>query len=169
MLGFKRDSLGFQRAVVDPRFDAQLGQALIGMGGPGFAPMLQLLGSVPLPYLSAESVLVHGAHSEHDMGVRLKLAVRADVPMDVEIGNHAAIHELGLDEVAGQFDALFLHHLARDGELHLAGKLCVFTSLAGLDCIPETLALPKLVGNVLRRHHLRMNDTALVAEVMAAI
>ena len=169
VLGFKLDSLGFQGAVVDPRLDAQLGQALVDMGGPGFAPMLQLLGAVPLPHLGAEAVLIYRAHGQHDMGVRLELAVRADVPMDVEIGNHAAIHELGLDEVAGQFDALFLCQFARDGELHLAGKLSILALLGGLDRIPETLALPKLIGSILRRHHLRMDDAALVGEVMVTV
>ena len=114
VLGLKLDALIFQGAVIDPCLDPQLGQALIDMDGPGFAPMLQLLGSVPLPHLGAEAVLVHRPHGEHDMGVRLELAVRADVPMDIEIGDHAAIHELSLDEVAGQFDALFPGQFARE-------------------------------------------------------
>ena len=145
VLGLKLNSLVFQRAVVDPCLDPQLGQALVDMDGPGFAPMLQLLGSVPLPHLGAEAVLVHRAHGQHDMGVRLELAVRADVPMDVEIGDHAAIHELGLDEVAGQFDALFPRQFARDGELHLAGKLGILALLGRLDRIPKTFALAQFV------------------------
>ena len=161
--------MGFKRAVIDPCLDAKFAQSFVDMDSPGLAPTLQKLRMNPVPYLGAEPVLVHGAHGQHDMGVRLGLTVRADVPMHIEIGDHARVHELGLDEVAGQFDALLPGQFARDSELHLAGKLGVFALLSGLDRIPEILALPKAIGSILRRHHLRVDDAALVGKVMAAI
>ena len=73
------------------------------------------------------------------MSMRLGLAVGADIPMDIEIGDHALFDELGLDEVAGQLDALFLGQLARNGELDLARKLRVLALLGGLDRVPQLL------------------------------
>ena len=103
------------------------------------------------------------------MGVGLGLTVRADVPVHIEIGDHAAVDELPFDKVARQFDALCPCQLAGDGELDLAGKLGIFALLGRLDRIPKTLALPKLFGSVVRRHHFGMDDTALVGEVVIAI
>ncbi len=54
------------------------------------------------------------------MRVRLGEPVGADVPMNIEIGDHAVIDKLALHEVAGKLDALCLVHLAWDGELDLA-------------------------------------------------
>jgi hypothetical protein len=59
------------------------------------------------------------------MGMGLRHPVLADVPMHIQVGDHALIDKLGLREVAGQLDALRLRHLARNGELDLAGKLGV--------------------------------------------
>jgi hypothetical protein len=78
-------------------------------------------------------------------------------------------HELLAHEIPRQLDRLRLRQLARQGNLDLAGKLRVLALLSGLDRIPETLALPKLIGSILRRHHFRMDDAALVGEVMAPI
>src|SRR3546814_5701037 len=69
--------------------------------------------------------------------------------MDIEVGDHAGIDELALHKVAGELDALRLIHLARDRELDLARKLCVFALLERLDIIPEAFAHPPLIGRIL--------------------
>ena len=63
------------------------------------------------------------------MGMGFRQAIRADVPMHIEVGDHALVDEFGLHEVAGEFDALALTHLTRQGELHLAGELRVLPDL----------------------------------------
>jgi hypothetical protein len=80
------------------------------------------------------------------MGMRLWHPVLADVPMHIQIGDHALIDEFGLREVAGQLDALRLRHLARNGELDLAGKLRVLAHLERLDIVPEPFAVAKCSG-----------------------
>ena len=160
-LRLQRDALRFQAAMVDPRVDVEFGQALVGMLGPAFAPALDHLGAVPVPHLRAKAVLVHRAHGQHDVGMGFGHAVLAHIPMHIEIGDHAPIHELGLHEVAGQFDALSLRHLARDGELDLAGKLRVLADLERLDLVPEPFAVAPCLRRVLRQHHLGMDDAAL--------
>ena len=59
------------------------------------------------------------------MGMGFGHAVLGHVAMHIEIGDHP-IHEFPPNEVAGQFDALSLGHLARDGEFDLTGKLPSF-------------------------------------------
>src|ERR1700757_5220853 len=44
-----------------------------------------------------------------------------NIPMHIEVGDHAQTYELGLHEVAGELDALCLCHLAWNGEFDLAG------------------------------------------------
>ena len=155
--------------MIDPCLDAKLCQALIDMRSPCLAPMLQQLRAVPIPDLGAEPVLVHGAHGQHDMGMGLGTAVFADVPMDVEIGDHALGNKLALHKIARQFDSLRLAHLAGNRELDLAGELSILALLGGFDCVPEKFAVTKLIGNALQCHNLGMNDAALVGEVMASI
>ncbi len=61
--------------------------------------------------------------------------------MHIEVGDHALIDEFGLHEIAGQFDALALCHLAGNGELHLAAKLSVLPLLEGFDIVPKPFAV----------------------------
>jgi hypothetical protein len=61
--------------------------------------------------------------------------------MHIEVGDHAAFDELLFDELAGERDALLLVQLARNRELHLAGKLRVLALLAGLDLVPQASAI----------------------------
>ena len=89
--------------------------------------------------------------------------------MHIEIGDHALIDKLGLHEVAGQFDALRLCHLARNGELHLAAKLGVLPFLERLDIVPEPFAVAPFLGRVLRQHDLGMDDARLVREVVVTV
>ena len=155
--------------MVDPSVDVELGQTLIGKLGPAFAPALDHLGAVPVPDLLAKTVLVHRAHGQHDMGMGFGHAVLGHVPMHIEIGDHAPIHEFGPNEVAGKFDALRLRHLARDGEFDLTGKLGIFPDFERLDIVPEPFAVAPCLRRILRQHHLGMDDAALFGKIMAAL
>ena len=168
-LRLQRDALRFKAAMVDARVDVEFGQALVGKLGPAFAPTLDHLGAVPLPHLRTEAVLVHGSHGQHDMGVGLGRPVLGHIPMHIEVGDHALIDEFRLHKVAGEFDALRLRHLARKGELHLAGKLRVLPDLERLDIVPEPFAVAPCLGRILRQHDLGMDDAALVGEVVTAL
>jgi hypothetical protein len=99
--------------------------------------MLEQLGAIPVAHLGAEPVFADLARRQHDMRVRLGLAVGADIPMHIEIGDHPAIDELALDEVARQPDALGLVQLARNRKLDLARQLRVLAQLGCLDRIPQ--------------------------------
>jgi len=169
VLGLQRDALRFQAAMVDPRVDVEFRQPLIGKLGPAFAPTLDHLRSVPVPHLRAETVLVRRPHRQHDMGMRFGHAVLAHIPMHIEIGDHAPIHEFAPSEVAGQFDALRLTHLARDGEFDLAGKLGVLADFERLDFVPEPFAVAPCLRRIFRQQHLGMDDAALCRKIMAAV
>ena len=164
-LRLQRDALRFQAAMVDPRVDVELGQALIGELGPAFAPALDHLGAVPVPHLRAKTVLVaiHAdlAHGQHDMGMGFGHAVLGHVPMHIEIGDHAPIDEFAPNEVAGEFNALRLRHLARNGEFDLAGQLGIFPDFERFDIVPQPLAVAPSLRRILRQHHLGMDDAAL--------
>ena len=168
-LRLQRDALRFEAAMVDARVDVEFGQALIGELGPAFAPALDHLRAVPVPHLLAKTVLVHRAHGQHDMGMGFGHAVLGHVPMHIEIGDHAPIHEFALHEVAGQFDALRLAHLARNGEFDLAGKLGVLADFERLDIVPKPFAVAPCLRRILRQHHLGMDDAALGGKIVAAI
>jgi hypothetical protein len=105
VLGLQRDALRLQAAMVDPRVNVEFGQALIGELRPAFAPALDHLRAIPVPDLRAETVLVHRAHRQHDMGMRFGASILGHIPMHIEIGDHAPVHEFAPSEVAGQFDA----------------------------------------------------------------
>ena len=120
VLRLKPDALRLQGSVIYAGINIQFGKAVVDVIGPPLAPLLDKLGPVPVAFLRAETLLVHLAHGEHDMGMGLRQPIRANVPMHVKVGNHAAFDKLGLCEVAGQFDALRLRHLARNGKLDLA-------------------------------------------------
>jgi hypothetical protein len=168
-LRLQRDILCFEAAMVDARVDVEFGEPLIGEFRPAFAPTLDHLSAVPLPDLLAKTVLVHRAHGQHDMGMRFGHAVLGHVPMHIEIGDHAPIDEFAPNEVAGQFDALHLAHLARDGEFDLTGKLGIFADFARLDIVPESFAVAPALRRILRQHHLGMDDAALGGEIVATI
>lgn len=126
-LQFRGNALRLKAAMVDARVDVEFGQPLVGKLCPAFPPPLDHLGSVPVPHLWTETVLVRG------------------------------------------FDALRLRHLTRQGELHLAGKLCVAPRLERLDVVPQPLAVAPGYRRVLRQHDLGMDDAVLGREVVAAL
>ena len=70
------------------------------------------------------------------MRVRLGTAVLRMIPMHVEVSDHSAPDELLFHEIAREAHPLLLVHLARNRELHLAGKLRVLALLGGLDLVP---------------------------------
>jgi hypothetical protein len=157
VLRLQFDALGFQGSVIDPGVDIEFGEPLVHVLGPGFAPVRKQLGFVPLADFGAEARLsivadFHLAHAQHDMRVRLGFAVRPNIPMDIEIGDHAAIDKLALDKVAGQLDAIRLDHLAGNGELDLTGQLCVLAQFRRLDIVPQLLAVFPLLGRAVRQH-----------------
>ena len=96
-------------------------------------------------------------------------AVLAHIPMHVEIGDHAQTYELRPRKVAGEFNALRLRQLARNGEFHFAGKLSVLADFERLDIVPEPFAVLPHSGRVLRQQHLGMDDAALCGKIVAAI
>ena len=155
--------------MVDARVDVEFGQALIGDLRPAFAPALDHLRAVPVPHLRAKTVLVYRAHGQHDMGMRFGHAVLGHVPMHIEIGDHAPVHELSLHEVAGQLDPLSLGHLAGKREFHLAGKLGVLADLEGFNIVPEPFAVAPCLRRIFRQQHLGMDDAALGRKIVAAI
>ncbi len=168
-LRLQRDALRLEAPMVDARVDVEFGQPLVGHLGPAFAPTLDHLGPVPVPHLRTEAVFVHRAHGQHDMGVGLGAAVLGHIPMHIEVGDHALIDEFGLHEVAGEFDALRLRHLARKGEFHLAGELRVLPDLEGFNIVPKPFAVAPRFRCILRQHDLGMDDAALAGKVVTAL
>jgi hypothetical protein len=106
LLRLKVDALRRQAAMIDARIDVEFGKAGVDVIGPALAPLLDILMVVPVADLLAETFR-HLAHGEHDMGMGLGLPP-PNVPMHIEVGDHAAIDKLGLHEIAGQLDALAL-------------------------------------------------------------
>src|SRR3546814_355270 len=137
------------------------------MGLPSLAPLADIRMLVPLAHLLAEAVFAHLAHGEHDMGMGFRHAVRADIPMDIEIGDHAAIDKLGLDEVTGKLDALCLRYLARNGKLDLACKLRVLTHFDRLDRVPQSFAIREAFGRILRQHDFAMRSEEHTSELQS--
>ena len=137
VLRLQRNALVGIGAMIDPALQPKLGHALVHMGGPCLAPLLQKLGAVPVPDLLAEPLRSYLAHRQHDMRVRLGTTVVRLVPMHVEVCDHAAIDKLLLHEITGEAHALLLIHLARDRELDFTGKLRVLALLACLHLVPE--------------------------------
>ena len=103
------------------------------------------------------------------MGMGFGHAVLSDVPMHIEIGDHTPIDEFAPNEVTGQFNAVALTHLARDGEFDLAGKLRILADLFRLDIVPKPLAVEPCLRRLLRQHDLGMDDTALAREIVTAL
>src|SRR3546814_18806508 len=76
--------------MVDPRINIERRKPFVDMIGPCLAPPFQKLGAVSLAHLLAEPLRPYLAHRQHDVRVRLGLAVLAHVPMHIEVRDHAA-------------------------------------------------------------------------------
>ena len=150
VLRLKRDALRFQCPVIDPRLKAKLGHAGVHMIGPAHAPFLQQLLAVPVALLLTKAVRADFAHRQHDMGMGLGTAIGGLVPMDIEVGNHAARHKLAGDKIARQRDAVSLVHLPWNRKLDIARKLRVLANLARLDGIPQGFAVSQTFRRTLR-------------------
>jgi hypothetical protein len=68
--------------------------------------------------------------------------------VDSDVGDHATGHELTSDEVAQQCDLLAVFELNGEPYFDLAGELGVFAFLAGLDGVPEGVAVEDPGGGV---------------------
>ena len=169
VLGLKFDALFFQAAMIDACIAIESGQALVHMLRPGLAPMAEQLRAVPVADLGAKAILRHLAQAQHHMGMGLGFAIGADIPMDIEISDHALIDKLALDEVARQGDALSLGHFAGNGELDFARQLRVLADLGRLDIIPQLFAILPLVRRAIGQHHFAVDDAGLVGKVMVTI
>ena len=76
------------------------------------------------------------AHGQHDVRVRLQLAIRRPAPMHVQVRHHAARDELLAHKILRQPDRLRLGQLTRQGNLDVARKLRVLTLFARLHLVP---------------------------------
>src|SRR3546814_8687253 len=85
--------------------DVEFGKPPIDLIRPTLTPLLDKFGAVPVAHLRAKTIFAHLAHGEHDMGVRFGETVGADVPMDIEVGDHAAFDKFLAYEVAGKLNA----------------------------------------------------------------
>ena len=171
VLRLEVDTLRCQGAMIDARVDIEFGEPRVNMIGPRLTPMAQQLGAIPVAHLGTKLggfviADLNLAHRQHDMRVRPRQPVRAHIPMDIEIGDHPALDELGLHEVAGQFDALLPGHLARDRELDFAGELGILANLHRLDIIPELFSISPLFRRAFGEQHFAVNDARLVREVV---
>ena len=169
VLRLQANALCLKTAMIDPRIDIELGQPLIDVLSPTFAPVLDEFGAVPVAHLRSEAVAIDLAHRQHDVRVRLGETIRADIPVHIQIGDHAPIDKLALNKVTGEGDALFLVQLARDRKLDLARELRVLALLGCLDRVPQLLPVGQMPGRAFGQQHLGMNHTALVGEVMGAV
>jgi hypothetical protein len=121
VLWFEVDPLRCKRPVIDARIDVELGEARVDVLSPGFAPVVEQVGTVPVTDLRAEPVLADAPGRQHHVRMRLGLTVGTHVPVNIEVGDHPARYEFAVDEIACQPNALGLIQLAWNGELDLAG------------------------------------------------
>jgi hypothetical protein len=130
VLRLQPDPLRIIRPVIEPDIVPEFDQPLIRQLRPTLTPANQYLGAVPVSHLPAKPVRPGLTHRQHDMRVRLRLAVSRPAPMHVEVRHDAVRHELFTHEILRQPDRLRLGQLAWQGKLHLAGKLGVLAFLA---------------------------------------
>src|SRR3546814_13823953 len=102
------------------------------MIGPGAAPMLQQRRCIPFADLAAEPVAIDLAQAQHDTGVGFGLAIGTDIPMDVEVGDLAAVDKFAREELARERDVLLLRHISRYRALDSACTLSLFPLLSCL-------------------------------------
>ena len=103
------------------------------------------------------------------MRVRLGETVAADIPMDIEVGDHSAIYELCLYELAREPDSLGPVQLTRNGELDLARQLGIDPLLRPFDRVPQSLTIGQMLRRAVGQHHFGANDACLVREIVMAI
>src|SRR5690606_14248260 len=102
------------------------------------------------------------------MGMRYGTAIFGLVPMDIEVGNHAARNKLAGDKISRQLNAVLAIHLAWNRKFDIAGKLRVFANLACFNRIPQRLAVTKSLRRAFWQQDFGMDYARLVGEVMVA-
>src|SRR3546814_6922170 len=93
--------------------DVEFGTPPIDLIRPTLTPLLDKFGAVPVAHLRAKTIFAHLAHGEHDMGVRFGETVRADVPMDIEVGDHAAFDPSRSEGHTSKLQSLLRHSSTR--------------------------------------------------------
>jgi hypothetical protein len=81
--------------------------------------------------------------------------------MHIEVRDHAAIHKFLFTKSRASATPCSCDHLARNRELHLAGKLRVLALLAGLDLVPQGFAIVQTLRCAFRQHHSEWTTPAL--------
>jgi hypothetical protein len=139
------------------------------MLGPALAPLLDQFGLVPVAHLRAEAVLLHFAHGQHDMRVGLRLAVRADIPMDIEIGDHALFDELGFTKSRASSIPCCLFS-SRGIANSTSRASCASLRFSAASTAFQSFSRSANSGGApFGQHHFGMNDAILVGEVMVAV
>lgn len=93
--------------MIDARVDIELGEPLVDVLSPALAPFLQKVGTIPVAVLLAEPVFADLPQRQHHIRVRLGLAIGTDVPMDIEVGDHATIDELTPNKLSREVNTPF--------------------------------------------------------------
>lgn len=142
-----------------------LRQGLVAQLGPGLAPRLDQLRSVPVPGLGAgPGAVLHATHRSHGVEMGVVAVQVVGVPID----HHAEVHQL-LDPAASQGDLFVPGQFQGEGDIELPSHLGVLPLLAEFDAGPELGAVFHPLRSVLRDADLGMVDAALVGEVEDAI
>ena len=89
--------------------------------------------------------------------------------MHVEVGHHAARHELLAHKIPRQPDRLCLAQLARQGNLDVARELRVAALLPRLHLVPQRAAIPPARRRPVRQHDLPMHHAGLEGVVVVAV
>ena len=166
VLRFQSNALLGIRAMVDPHVVPKLCQPLVRQRGPALPPSAQQPPVVPGQHLLAKAVARNLAHGQHDVRVRLQLAIRFPRPMHVEVRHHAACHKLLTNEVLRQRNPLGLRQFARQGELDLARQHRVLAPLDGFHLVPQCRAVQPALRRTGGQHDLGMHHARLRREVV---
>jgi hypothetical protein len=131
------DALRLKGAVVDPLAVAGQLQGKVGILRPCLAPPLQNLDGVPIAVLGGEALGAISRVVSRIWGVVVAVIAFAPWRMKSDVGNHAAIHELPLAEVAHQLCPLRLVQLGGQGHPDFAGHLRILPGFDRLDRVPQ--------------------------------
>jgi hypothetical protein len=88
--------------------------------------------------------------------------------MHVQVGDHAARHELLADKILRQPDRLGLAQLPRQGQFDLARQHRVVALLDGRGLVPKSLAIQPAEGRALGQQDLGMHHAGLGQEILGA-
>ena len=105
---------------------------------------------------------------QHDMGVVITgvLALLRHGVMQGDIGHHATVDEMALDETAHQLEALCRIQFIRQRHVELASKLGILADLHALDGAPQQLPVLKPRRGPNRQHDFGVSHPAASAVIM---